>query len=221
MEDHLLDARKEVGSGMASLDVELSEQPFNKAVTKAADDKPYDLAILGWRPTAGIEQPEQILQTGEQHLFLATQPTAQLQKALVLLASGEPGKDNVFFAGRFLRHFGAEATLLTVLPETDVDDYEYTRVERFLKDGQNSLARFGVPSNTLIRQGDVLSAIQTEMQQQDYDLVVLGAPLPGRSGHFELEGVIKSILASVEDCSFLIVRSHQLQRLQENIRRSK
>jgi sulfate transport system ATP-binding protein len=221
LEEHLLDARKEVGSGMASLDVALSEQPFNKAVAKAADERPYDLAILGWRPTAGIEQPEQVLQTGEQHLFLATQPTAQLRKALILLASGEPGKDNVFFAGRFLRHFGAEATLLTVLPEADADDYDYVRVERFLKDGQKSLARFGVQSETRISQSAVLPAIQAEMQEQEYDLIVMGAPLPGRSGHFELEGVIKSILTTVEACSFLIVRSHQLQRMQENFRRIK
>ena len=221
LEDHLLDARKEVGSGMASLEVDISDKPFTKAVAKAADEHPYDLAILGWRPTAGIEQPEQVLQTGEQHLFLATQPTTQLRKALILLASGEPGKDNVFFAGRFLRHFGAEATLLTVLPEANSENYDTIRVERFLRDGQNSLARFGVQSEIRIREGDILPAIQAEMQGQGYDLVVLGAPLPGRSGHFELGGVIKSILTTVEDCSFLIVRSHQLQRLQETFRRSK
>jgi sulfate transport system ATP-binding protein len=220
MADHLQDARKEVGSGMASLDVEASPLPFTKAITKITEEHPFDLAILGWRPTAGLQQPEQLLQTGEQHLYLATQPTAQLRKALILLASGEPGKDNVLFAGRFLRHFGAEATLLTVLPDGKTGDYETVRVERFLKDGRNSLARFGVKADIHIRQGEVLDSIQTEMDTGDYDLVILGAPLPGRTGQFELEGVIKSILTSIENCSFLIVRSHQLQRMQDNFRRT-
>jgi nucleotide-binding universal stress UspA family protein len=220
MADHLQDARKEVGSGMATLDVEASPLPFNKAITKITEEHPFDLAILGWRPTAGLQQPEQLLQTGEQHLYLATQPTAQLRKALILLASGEPGKDNVLFAGRFLRHFGAEATLLTVLPDGKTSDYESVRVERFLKDGRNSLARFGVPADIHIRQGEVLDSIQTEMDTGEYDLVILGAPLPGRTGEFELEGVIKSILTTIEDCSFLIVRSHQLQRMQDNFRRT-
>lgn len=220
MADHLQDARKEVGSGMAALNVEASTLPFEKAISKVTEEHPFDLAILGWRPTAGLEQPEQLLQTGEQHLYLATQPTAQLRKALILLASGEPGKDNVLFAGRFLRHFGAEATLLTVLPESKTSEYETVRVERFLTDGRNSLARFGVQADLRIRQGEVLNSIQAEMETGEYDLVILGAPLPDRTGQFELGGVIKSILTTIENCSFLIVRSHQLQRLQDNFRRT-
>ena len=219
IEDHLLDARKDVGSGMAALNTESAPLPFKKAVRKLVEEHPFDLAILGWRPTAGLDQPEQLLQTGEQHLFLATQPTAQLHKALILLASGEPGKDNVLFSGRFLRHFGAAATLLTVLPEADASDFELIRVERFLKDGQRSLARFGVQADFQIRQGEVLDSIQAQMQSQDYDLIVLGAPLPDRFGHFELEGVIKTVLTNVEIGSFLIIRSHQLQRLQDSFRR--
>lgn len=219
---HLPDARKEIGSGMASMEVLSSSKSFDEAVKEAVERKPYDLVVLGWRPTAGFEQPEHLLHTGEHHLFLATEPLGHLQRALICLASGEPGKDNVIFSGRLLRHFGASATLMTVLPAEKSLNYTDTRVERFLANGQKSLARFGVPSKAKIAKGNLLAAIQAEMQQEAYDLVILGAPLPGSpSEQPSFEGVAGNILASVEKCSFLIIRSHHYQRIQNDIRRIK
>ncbi len=220
MEEHLLEARKEVGSGMASLEVQSASLPFGAAVADAVEKQPFDLAILGWRPTAGLEQPEQILRTGEHHLYLATNPMAQLRKALICLASGEPGKDTVTFSGRLLRHFGAEATLLTVLPEHPQNELAHTRIERFLNDSQKSLARFGVRSEVRIKEGDLVQAIQEETRQGKYDLIVLGATLPGHPNHPKLGGAIASILSTIQDCSFLIVRSHHYQRIQNIFRRT-
>ena len=217
--DHLLDARKQIGSGMASLDVETSTADFSNAVADAAEKHPIDMVVLGWRPTAGFQQPQQVLQTGGHHLFLATKPVAHLRKALICLASGEPGKDTVTFAGRLLRHMGAEATLMTVIPENLKNDSFQTRVERFLADGQKSLARFGVAAQTRIRKNSLLDAIREELDSVEYDLVVLGAPLPDTQGHSSFEGIIGSILLSEENCSFLIVQSRQYQRLQNRYRR--
>jgi sulfate transport system ATP-binding protein len=221
MDEHLLDARKEVGSGMASLDVQSTALPFGEAIADAAEKQPFDLAILGWRPTAGLEQPEQILRTGEHHLFLATNPKAQLRKALVCLASGEPGKDTVVFTGRFLRHFGADATLLTVLPDRSQDELSRTRVSRFLNDSRKSIARFGVQSEVRVKEGGLVGAIQEEIANGEYDLVVLGATLPGHPEHLKLGSEVASILSSVQDCSFLIVRSQQYQRIQNRLSRTK
>jgi nucleotide-binding universal stress UspA family protein len=61
-----------------------------------------------------------------------------------------------------------------------------SRIERFLTDGQQSLARFGVPAKTVIRSGGLLPAVQEEMQNEQHDLVVLGAPLPDRHGQVDL-----------------------------------
>lgn len=219
LEDHLLEARKQIGSGMASLQVQTSSVPFSAAIASCVEKQPVEMVVLGWRPTAGLEQPEQILQAGDHHLFLATKPVARLSKALICLATGEPGKDNVVFAGRLLRHMGAEATLFTAIPEALKNDSPYNRVERFLSDGQKSLARFGVPSKTQIRTGDLLPALQEELNSADYDLLVLGATLPNQPGKVSLGGVVGSIINTVENCSFLIVRSHQYQRLQTRMRR--
>jgi len=219
LEDHLQESRKQIGSGMAALDVQASSAAFPEAVAKAVEQNQVDLAVFGWRATAGLEQPEQILQTGEHHLFLATKPVTRLGKALICLASGEPGKDTVTFAGRLLRHLGAEATLMTVIPESSQGDYLLDRVERFLADGQKSMSRFGIPAQTRIRVGDLTSAVHEELKEADYDLIVLGAPLPRHQGGFTLTGVAGDIITSVENCSFLIVRSHQSLRLQNRFRR--
>ncbi|MBW6467292.1 MAG: hypothetical protein K0B06_12365, partial [Brevefilum sp.] len=219
LENHLLEARKQVGSGMASLQVQASVKPFYAAISQAVEQQDFDLLIFGWRPAAGHSQIEQALAVGDHHLFLATQPLARLSKALICLASGEPGKDTVLFGGRLLRHMGAEATLMTALPDSGRRELPERRINRFLKDGQQSLARFGVPATTMIKTGDLLPAIQQEMQSEHYDLVVLGAPLPDRHGQVDLGQWIGPILSSVENCSFLIIQSRYYQRLHHQIRR--
>ena len=221
LENHLADARKQLGSGMASLLVQTSDEPFSNAIANAVESHDIDLAILGWRPTAGFEQINQALQIGDHHLFLAANPVPRLSKALICLASGEPGKDNVLFSGRLLRHLGAEATLLTVIPKSTRGEQSPTRIERFLANGQKSLARFGVPAKTLIRKGDLLQIVQNEIKENQYDLVVLGAPLPNQMNKpGSINGVTEPILSSLEGCSFLIIRSRQFQRLQNRFRRN-
>lgn len=162
-----------------------------------------------------------MLQAGDQHLFLAANPKVQLNRALICLASGEPGKDTVSFAGRFLRHMGAEATLLSVIPEKLKNPHSQKRIERFLVDGQNSLARFGINSQTVLREGNLLTAIRKERQNQVFDLIVLGAPLPNAQGLIGLGGVVGTVISSIEDSSFLIVQSRHYQRLKSELRRGK
>jgi sulfate transport system ATP-binding protein len=219
MENHLMEARKQIGSGMASLHVQTSTQSFASAITTAVEQDHFDLLIFGWRPSAGYSQLEQAFRSGEHHILLATQPVTSLSKALICLASGEPGKDTVLFAGRLLRHLGADATLLTVLPEGMPNNLPPSRIDRFLSAGQQSLARFAVSSKTLVKTGGFLPAVQDVMREEPHDLVVLGAPLPDRHGQVDFSGLFGSILSSVENCSFLIVCSHYYQRLQQRMRR--
>lgn len=219
IDQHLQDVRKQLGSGMASLEVQTASIPFKEAVLEAVERQFTDMIIMGWRPTAGLSQAEIILDSGDHHLLLATEPLGHVRKALICLASGEPGKDTVFFAGRLLRHIGAEATLITVLPEDPKSDLSKDRITRFLSAGENSLVRFGVPARSVILQGDLVSSVQEEVTRGGYDLVVLGAPLPNPTGGVGLGGVIGQMLLSIKDCSFLIVQSRHYQRLQNQLRR--
>ena len=225
VEKQLVEARKQIGSGMASLQVQASTKSFSTAISNLVSQQQYDMLIYGWRPTAGYDPLEQAMRYGEHHLFLATQPLSRLSRALICLASGEPGKDTVLFAGRLLRHMGAEATLMTAVADplmgtgNKVSDFSQSRIDRFLTGGQQSLAQFGVAAKTMIKEGGLLTAVQDEIAKEPYDLIVLGAPLPDRQGHVDFSGVIGSILSTVENCAFLIIRSHYYPRSHQQFRR--
>ena len=208
LESYLQDARKQLGNGMASVQVRTDPAPAPHAVAKSIRHNPVDLVIVGWRPVEGIGIAEQILQSGDHHLLLAAHPGARLEKALVCAASGEPGKDDVLFAGRLLRHVGAQAKLLTVINGTSNNEYQRQHIERFMAGGKHSLERFGVPTESEIRVGNPPAEIVDEMRKGEFDLVILGAPLPNRDGRVSLTRIVEGVMKNAGDCSLLIVRSH-------------
>jgi nucleotide-binding universal stress UspA family protein len=143
-------------------------------------------------------------------VLLATHPQPSPTKALICITSGEPGKDDVLFAGRLVRHLSADATLLSVI--SPFYDFEYTRdrTTRFLEGGVKSLSLLGVPARTVIRTGSVANEILAEVRDGGYDLVVLGIPLIGSSGKVSLSGVVGQTLEMVNDIAVLIVRSRYM-----------
>jgi sulfate transport system ATP-binding protein len=208
LESYLQDARKQLGNGMASVQVHTDSAPVPLAIARSVRHSPVDLVIVGWRPVEGESFAEQILQLGDHHLLLAAHPNARLEKALVCAASGEPGKDDVLFAGRLLRHVGAQAKLFTVVNTAYSMEYQRQHVERFMAGGRHSLERFGVPTESEIKIGNPQTEIIEEMKKGDYDLVILGAPLPDRDGRVSLTKVIEAVMKNADNRSILIVRSH-------------
>jgi sulfate/thiosulfate transport system ATP-binding protein len=208
LDSHLEEARKQLGSGLAAVDTLSLPEPAELAIARAVEKRPYDLVILGFGYQEDTRLAEQILEVGEHHLLLVPQPQPVPVKALICVATGEPGKDDVLFAGRLVRHLSAEATLLSVFPPVLKDPNLNNRVERFLDGGVRSLSLLGVPATTLIRSGSVPEEIHAEIQANNYDLVVLGAPLPLPDGSISLNGVIGQTLEIISTCSVLIVRSH-------------
>jgi sulfate transport system ATP-binding protein len=212
LESYLQDARKQLGNGMASVQVRTDSAPTPYAIAKSIRHNPVDLVILGWRPVEGVGLAEQILQAGDHHLLLASHPGARLEKALVCAASGEPGKDDVLFAGRLLRHVGAQAKLLTVLNAVYSTEYQRQHFERFVEGGKHSLERFGVPTESEIKIGHPQAAIVEEMHKGEFDLVILGAPLPNRDGRIAMTKVLEGVMKNADNCSILIVRSHSYRK---------
>ena len=208
LDAYLQDARKQIGSGMASVEVRTDSSPLPVAIGKSIESNPVDLVIVGWRPVEGADHAEQILQLGDHHLLLAAHPGARFEKALVCVASGEPGKDDVLFAGRLLRHLGARATLLSVLSDTENAEHQQQQIERFMDGGVQSLELFGVPTQTKLRNGSPQTEIIHEITEGKFDLVIMGAPLPGTDGRITLNGVIGDVMKEAGNCSVLIVRSH-------------
>ena len=208
LDSYLQDARKRLGNGMASIQVRTDSSPTPNAIAESIRHNPVDLVILGWRPVEGIGFAEQILQAGDHHLLLAAHPGARFEKALVCAASGEPGKDDVLFAGRLLRHVGAQAKLLTVINGVHSTEYQRQHVERFMDGGKHSLEMFGVPTESEIRMGNPPTEIVEQMQSGEFDLVILGAPLPNREGRVSLTKIVENVMKNAGNCSLLIVRSH-------------
>ena len=208
LEAHLEEARKQIGSGLAALETLTRPEPANQAMAWAVEKRPYDLVILGFGHLEDLQLAEQILEVGEHHLLLVPRPQPAPGKALICVASGEPGKDDVLFAGRLVRHLSAEATLLSVLPPSRNGSDQRERIERFLDGGVRSLSLLGVPASKIIRSGTVSEEINEEIRANGYDLVVLGAPLPDPGGRISLNGVLAHTLGQISECCTLIVRSH-------------
>jgi hypothetical protein len=133
--------------------------------------------------------------------------------ALICVASGEPGKEDVLFSGRLVRHLGATATLLAVLPENANNDRTQTSTERFLDQGVRTLELLDVPSQTALRVGPVYDEIQRELAANGYDLLVLGMPLPNQEGKIALAGMIGQLVRSVMDRPILLVRSSKEEQV--------
>jgi sulfate transport system ATP-binding protein len=210
LQAHLQEARKQLGSGLATLDVQTSMNNPALAVILAVEQQPYDLVVLGFDPKEDLSLAEQILQEGEHHLLLVPGPQSTPVNALICVTSGEPGKDDVLFAGRLVRHLGADATLLSVLPAANKDANLLKRTETFLEGGVQSLSILGVPARTTIRSGQIADEIEQEAGQGGYDLLVLGLPLAKSSGKLTLSGIIEQLLNNITDKAILVVRSHYL-----------
>ena len=210
LEAHLEEARKQLGSGLAAIDVLTIIEPTAQAVALAVEKRPYDLIIVGFGYQEDTHMAEQILEVGPHHLLLVPRPQSAPVKALICVASGEPGKDDVLFAGRLVRHLSAEAELLSVVPNTLKDPLLKERVERFLAGGVRSMALLGVPATATIRSGSVPEVIQAEVREHGYDLVVMGAPLLDPEGRISLSGVVGQTLERITNCPVLIVRSHMI-----------
>jgi len=208
-ESHLQEAKEKLGSGLAHLEVRSTPHPPDVAVDQEVERQPYDLVILGVGGQASanrVPMAEKILRLGEHHLLLVPAEHTEPAQALVCVMSGEPGKEDVLFAGRFLRHLGAHATLMSVIAAGNNSGL-HERAERFLAGGLRTLELLRVPAETIVRDGNVHDEIIHQMKEGEHDLLILGAPLPHGGDKVSLEGVVGQIIKEMTTHPVLVVRS--------------
>jgi len=214
-ERHLQEAKEKLGSGLAQLETRSSRDPLDVAVAREVDRQPYDLLVVGLRVLRAaknrVPMAESLLRAGDHHLLLVPGETPELKHALICVTVGEPGKEDVLFAGRFLRHLGAQATLLSVLPPLMATNELKGRAERFLVGGVRTLELLRVPAKTLIRTGTLHDEIANQMKDGEHDLLVLGAPLVQRRGRVSLEGLVGQIVREMRAYPVLLIR-HTIPR---------
>ncbi len=169
-----------------------ARHPCADAVRHLAAGPPCDLVVAG----CAEELPalvERLLQHGEHHLLVVPAAASFPRRALVCVAAGEPGKEDVLFSGRLLRHLEAEATLLYVLPDGSAEATR-NRAEGFLSAGVRTLGTLGVAATWQIRPSPVVPTILKTMQEGGHDLLVIGAPLPTPAGRIVLGEVVGQLV---------------------------
>lgn len=208
--EQLQDAKEKLGGGLAALEVRAVPQAPAAAVAQEVERQPYDLVILG---TGGMNAnevvplAEHILRAGNHHLLLVPGPHPEPAHALISVTSGEPGKEDVLFAGRLLRHLGATATVMSVIPANGNRGELRDRAQRFLMSGVRTLEVLGVPAQMAIRSGNVQDEIANQMTVGEHDLLILGAPISQREGEVTLEGIVGQIIGEMTAHPVLIIRS--------------
>jgi sulfate transport system ATP-binding protein len=209
--EQLQDAKEKLGGGLAALEVRAVPEPPAQAVAHESERQPYDLVILG---TAGLGAPEvvnlaeRILRSGNHHLLLVPGPHPEPTNALISVTSGEPGKEDVLFAGRLLRHLGANATVMSVIPANGNRGELRDRAQRFLMSGVRTLEVLGVPAQMAIRSGNVRDEITNQMKVGEHDLLIVGAPFTQRQGEVSLDGIVGQIIGDTTAHPVLIIRSN-------------
>jgi sulfate transport system ATP-binding protein len=208
LDGHLADIREQIGSSLPSLELRAIQGPAAEALLHELEQRPHDLVVLAAQPGAS-EIAGQLLQLGEHHLLLMPASQQVPARVLICVAAGEPGKDDVRFAGRLVRHLGADVTLMTVLAPSQRDDAARQRAERFLSAGMRTLALLGLEAQTVIRAGNVREEIERELAEGQHDMLVLGVPLarPGRRA--ALSGVVGELVGGHQNCPILLVRSRE------------
>lgn len=207
LQRHLQEAKEQMGSGPAALETHTSTQDPDEAISEEVEHHPYDLVVLGVGSGGNVALAEQILQSGDHHLLLVPCSQSTPQRALVCVASGEPGKEDVLFTGRLVRHLGATAKLLTILSEAQDTPETQERVHRFLGKGVQTLDAIGVPATKQVRVGRARDEILSELKAGAHDLLVVGAPLPDADGKIVLGGLVGQLVRTINTCPILIVRT--------------
>jgi hypothetical protein len=192
MAQHLEAMRERIGSGPAMLELRSMHGTLADLLGRETSRHPHDLVIHPWPEGDAVAVAESILEGQEHPLLLVPSVRSVPQRVLICAAAGEAGKHDVSFTGRLIRHFGATATVLSVVSEESPE--ETTRLgERFLAAAARTLSVLGVPQRTILR--------------GPHDMVVMGAPLPDENGHISLGNIVGGLIEERGDLPILIIRA--------------
>jgi sulfate/thiosulfate transport system ATP-binding protein len=198
-------AREGLGSGLAGLEMRSVTASLVLAVAHETERQSYDMVIVGCPAAQRATLAERLLADGPHHLLLTSQAQPLPSRALVSARGGEPGKEEVLFAGSLLHYLGAQATLMSVAPADA--PVRRARTEHFLADGARTLSALGVPTETTLATEPVREAILEQLTNGKHDLLLLGAPLARADRQFTLSGVVAQLLEAPLTQPVLVVRS--------------
>lgn len=191
--------------GAPSVDV-VSTQDAEAADAALRSGGPCDLIARAKPSRDAAAAVEELVAMGTHHVLLLGPQAPLPRHAVIAIALGEPGKDDVLFAGRLLRHLGTEATLLTVLDGVTGAE-ERQRAARFLEAGVRTLAGVGVRARALVRVGIVGATVRALLAELSAEMLVMGVPLAKQGERPRLAGVARELIEKSNVQAILCVRS--------------
>ena len=198
-------AREILGGSPTPITVRRTPTPSGVAAYEAAALGDPDLVIAGAPAGGGVALAEGLLAAGDHHLLLVRGEPVVPTRVLVSATVGEPGKEDVAFTGRLVRHFGARVTVLTVLEAASAAT-ERAQAQRFLEASARTLEPLGVATETRLGLGELEEQVLAAIGE-GHDLAVLGAPLPAVGGEVRLDGIVRRLLSRTGTLPLLVVRS--------------
>jgi nucleotide-binding universal stress UspA family protein len=168
----------------------------------------FDVLVLGTEGEAHLGDDLGWLHQVRHHILLVAKPASVPARVLVCVTVGEHGKADVRFAERLAWQLGAAATVLTVLPENGHPGAKVpAHVERFMASCAKAVAARGVIAKTRVRTGELSEEILREVEEENHDLLIIGAPHRTRTGRIETRsGLVQHFLANPPPCPLLLVR---------------
>ncbi len=203
----LEEAREQIGSGLPGLEIQVSPAALSEALRREGERHPDDLIIAALPAEGALELAGELLRAAETNLLLVPRVQPTPSRVLICVTPGEPGKEDVGFSARFVRHLGAHGTLLSVLANGGAEDR--ARAERFVAAGARTLAALGVEAETIVRSGPASQEILAQLRAGNHDLLILGAPLDGQTRRAGVSGIVGELLrdAAAHDYAVMIVPS--------------
>lgn len=144
-----------------------------------------------------------------------------IQKMLVCLGGLGYGLTVEHLAVRMAQAFGASLTLLTVVPQIDLDYPEARAIRqnwqrlaetdtlpgRTLRQALEMARQAGVPARVITRQGDTVEEIRAELRSGGYQMLCMGSPYSSHSLRQLAAPNITAEVAESAPCPVLAVRS--------------
>ena len=130
-------------------------------------------------------------------ILLMNETRDQLNKILVCTAAGEPGKADVLLSARFARQTGATVTVLHVMKH-GLTDMQKGIAERHMQEAKNILNDLGVNVETVMKTEPALETILQVADENDVDLIVMGAPAPRANHVFHVKDLTPRIIAGTK-----------------------
>jgi sulfate transport system ATP-binding protein len=180
---------------------------LDEAVAREAERDPVDLVILSPPRDEAPLIVSRAMRASDRHVLVVRQGEAPIERALLCVAGGEQGKVDILFAGRLLRHIGAEVTVLIVVAGERQDPVADAQAERFVAAGAKTLASSGIKARTALRHGDATARIEEEAATGVYGLIVVGSPPLRADTSAPIGGLVGRLLQSPTAPSVLVVRS--------------